>query len=304
MLGQHPQLYSLPEMELFSAATMTEWWHLCEVRQGANAWASHASYPRAHGALRAVAELFFGGQTEETVRLAKGWLWRRSHFTTGLLLEELAKRIQPRILVEKSTSNVYRLRYMQRAEQMFPKARFIHLIRHPRGQGESVVRFIQARESALGPLSHSNWVYQLGWDRGQGQNGEKGGALDPQKSWLALNRNICAFLHNIPADRKMELRGEDLLRKPTTVLKQIVRWLGLRTDRQAILAMKHPERSPFARFGPRGARFGADGSFLRNPHLRPQRAKSYSLDGPLSWHPDGLGFSSEVSRMAKEFGYT
>jgi len=304
MLGQHPQLYGLPEMELFSAGTMTEWWRLCELRQGANAWASHANYPRAHGAIRAVAELFFGGQTEETVRLAIGWLWRRSHFTTGLLLEELAKRIQPRILVEKSTSNVYRIGYMQRADQMFPEARFIHLIRHPRGQGESVVRFIEARETTRGPLSRSNWVYQLGSDRGRERNGEKETALDPQRSWLTLNRNICAFLKNMPADRKMEVRGEDLLRKPATVLKQIVGWLGLRTDRKAILAMKHPERSPFARFGPQGARFGGDGSFLRDPRLRPLRAKSHSLDGPLSWRSDGLGFSSEVSRMAKEFGYT
>ena len=55
-----------------------------------------------HGALRAVAELFYGKQTEHTITLAGGWLRRRSHYTTGFLLESLAERVHPRFVVEKS----------------------------------------------------------------------------------------------------------------------------------------------------------------------------------------------------------
>ena len=82
MLGQHPQMYGLPETHLFGCATMAEWWAACEEQ----------TFPRAHGLLRAVGELFFGGQTEATIRQASGWLRRRSHFTTGMLMETLAAR--------------------------------------------------------------------------------------------------------------------------------------------------------------------------------------------------------------------
>jgi len=108
MLGQHPQMYGLPELELFAAETMSEWWDLC----------SEATFPRAHGALRAVAQLFFEEQTAETVKLARGWLRRRTHFTTGYLLETLAAKVAPRIVVDKSTSNVYQPKSLRRAAQM------------------------------------------------------------------------------------------------------------------------------------------------------------------------------------------
>src|ERR1043165_7067678 len=123
MIGQHPQTYGLPELELFGAETIGEWWDLC----------AKATFPRSHGCLRAVAQLFYGEQTEETIRLARGWLKRRSHFTTAYFLELVAYEVRPRQPVEKSTSNVYDRASMHRAIRMFPTARFIHLLRHPRG---------------------------------------------------------------------------------------------------------------------------------------------------------------------------
>src|SRR5262249_35228766 len=89
MLGQHPQAYGLPELELFAAETLDEWWDLC----------SKATFPRAHGTLRAVAQVFFGGQTEETIKLAGGWLRRRGGFTTGHFMEVLSEQVHPRRLV-------------------------------------------------------------------------------------------------------------------------------------------------------------------------------------------------------------
>jgi hypothetical protein len=80
--------------------------------------------------------------------------------------------------------------------------------------------------------------------------------------------------------------------------------LGLRTDATAIDCMKHPERSPYAFLGPPGARYGNDSFFLQNATLRPSRAVAHSLSGPLMWRNDGQGFSPEVKRLAREFGYT
>jgi hypothetical protein len=95
------------------------------------------------------------------------------------------------------------------------------------------------------------------------------------------------------------------LADPDPYLTQIAEWLGLRTDKEAIEEMKHPERSPYAGFGPINAVAGNDPNFLSDPRLRPYRPKKApSLEGPLSWRPDQKGFPPEVIQLATEFGYT
>jgi hypothetical protein len=73
MLGQHPQIYGLPEVHLFTAETMAEWWRQC----------AEATFNMDHGLVRVAAQLFFGDQSEDNSRRAAGWLQRRAHFTTG-----------------------------------------------------------------------------------------------------------------------------------------------------------------------------------------------------------------------------
>src|SRR5262245_4334853 len=141
MLGQHPEMYGLPEVHLFGAETVAEWWQQC----------ANATFDMDHGLIRVVAQLFFGGQTEITVSRAAGWLQRRAHFTTGLIFEELAGKVRPRMLVDKSPSIVYRLDSLRRVYEMFPQAMFLHLVRHPRGHGESVMRYLGERQK-IGPV--------------------------------------------------------------------------------------------------------------------------------------------------------
>src|ERR1043165_3274523 len=76
MLGQHPQMYGLPEIHLFGAETVGEWWNPF----------GHATFNMDHGLVRVIAELYYGEQTETTVQRSVGWLRRRAHFTTGLLM--------------------------------------------------------------------------------------------------------------------------------------------------------------------------------------------------------------------------
>ena len=296
MLGQHPQMYGLPETHLFGCETMAEWWAMCEEQ----------TFPRAHGLLRAVAELFFGGQTEGTVKLASGWLRRRSHFTTGMLMEVLVWRVHPLIVVDKSPSVVYSIKFLQRINNWFPGAKFIHLLRHPRAHGESVMKFIEERRRR-GPIPASHWLLHLATYpdlSGAASDAlDRSRELDPLKGWNVLNHNISEFFESLPDNRKLRLRGEDLLQSPDEPLRQITDWMGLRNDDEAIVEMKHPERSPYACFGPPGARYGNDSFFLESPALRPARAKPQSLEGALSWREDCKGFLGEVKQLAREFGY-
>jgi hypothetical protein len=86
-------------------------------------------------------------------------------------------------------------------------------------------------------------------------------------------------------------------------LAKICRWLGIRDDEDAIDEMMHPERSPFACFGPVNALFGNDPNFLRGPRFRPHIPRVPPLDGPVPWRDDGKGLQSEVIALAREFGY-
>ena len=79
--------------------------------------------------------------------------------------------------------------------------------------------------------------------------------------------------------------------------------LAALTKTRAIEEMKHPERSPYACFGPPGARFGNDRFFLERPALRPERAEPHTLVGPLPWREDGRELMPEVIELARQFGY-
>jgi hypothetical protein len=303
MLGCHPQMYGLPETHLFQCETLEEWWR----------GIPEATWSMSHGVLRAVAELYFGGQTEATVRRARGWLRRRLHLSTGILLEALAERIAPRLLVDKSPNTVWSMDYLRRAHALFPQARFVHLTRHPRAHGESVLKYLahKAKEWETeqgGPLPPNHWLVTLcTFPPPPGITPEPAapaGTLDPQWGWYALNRNITDFLEGVPAAQVYRVRGEDILTDPDSALPPLAEWLGLRDDPEVVEEMKHPERSPYAFFGPPGAQLGNDFFFLQSPALRPGRAEPVSLEGPLSWRPDGAGFAPEVRQLAQEFGYS
>jgi hypothetical protein len=283
MVGQHPQMYALPELHLFTADTVAEWWDLC----------TRETFEMDHGLVRTVAELYFGGQTEPAVSRARGWLRRRSHYTTGLLLETIAERLEPRIPIEKSPSTAYNLATLERAFGMFPNARYVHLVSHPRLYCEAVLDALgDARRASELPATH--WLARLA----------PGPELDPQLGWLDANRTIADFLERVPADRKRVVRGEDLLGEGSAGLVALAAWLGVRTTPEAIEEMRHPERSAYAAVGPPSAAFGSDRFLRPGPLVRSEWTRPRSIDGPLAWRSDARGFLLEVKRTARDLGYT
>jgi hypothetical protein len=289
MLGQHPELHGLPETHLFVDDTMDGWWRRVDSE----------SYQMAHGLVRAVAEICFGEQTERSVASAQAWLRRRRTETSGLVLEELGRAVAPATLVDKSPSTVYDVESMRRVLRFFPEARFIHLVRHPRSYCDSVIKYMHLLASpAYRPRERESevedeapeWIRDLAYWPVHGRDDS---TLDPQGGWLALNGNVVTFLETVPAERWTTVRGEDLLREPEPALRDLLAWLGKRTDREAIEPMLHPERSRYAHFGPRGARNGNDILFLERPELRPASERRRTLDG----------LAPEVVELARRVGY-
>lgn len=277
VLGQHPQLFGSPELNLFRSDTVRQYLDLIVP-------------PQQPGLYRFVAQVWAGEQTIEAIEMAQRWVKVRQHWTTGELHRELCAKIAPLALVQKSPTYIRRLSNLQRLLEAFPKARFVHLLRHPRGTAESALRYDNAplRIVAIGGVDRSG----------------RRPVTDPQIVWHDFHLRILRFQEMVEPDRWLRLRGEDFLADMDRELHRLCEWLGISTAADAIAAMKRPEDSPFASFGPVNALLGNDPNFLSAPQLRPYTPREESLAGPLSWRPDAAAFHPRVVAMAHSFGYT
>jgi len=273
MLGQHPDMYGMPETNLFTAGTI----------ESLIAGYDRIGDQARHGLLRILAQLHDGEQTVESIDRAQHWLHSHSHWTTKAVCDHILELVHPRILVEKSPRMVPRLANLERVYRMYPNASFLHLTRHPRAMAQSQIKITSRNDEWGGRLDSSK--------------------IQPQKWWETCQQNILAFTSRLPEGQCMRIKGEELLSNPDIYLPQIAEWLGLRTDGEAIEAMKHPEDSPYACMGPENALYGNDINFLQNPVLRPGKVVEASLRGELEWAP-GQKFSPAVTRLARQFGYT
>jgi hypothetical protein len=279
MLGQHPQLYGMPELNLFVADTLKEFIE------------SMTGYRQIqlHGLIRAVAHLYAGEQSLALLAMVRRWMVPRLRHSTADVYRELVRKAAPLRIVDKSPVYALRKEYLRKINEAFPDSYYLHLLRNPRTQGESM---LQVADGVMAKLSDSV------------DYSTEPPTVDPQLSWYRLQRNIEEFLEGIPARRRLRLRGEDVLNDRERQLRAVCAWLDIAADDAAIDEMLHPERSPFASLGPLGAHLGNDINFLRSPALRPGRVSCPPLEGPLPWRADGRGFRPEVMAMAKRMGYT
>jgi hypothetical protein len=300
MLGQHPQLYGFPETHLLVVPDMRSWWQ------------TFGFGPLSHGLFRLIAEVAFGGQTAATIALAKAWASRQIMSSSDTVFRQLSSCVAPRPVVDKSPllgDNTYALHHI---ETKFPDARFLHVTRHPLGQGISMLEMFERIYDSLGPLAPADLSRlpdsPLAAFDGMLDFTPQGVILDPQLYWLRVHNNIIDFLEKVSHGRQLRVRGEDVLKDPERQLERIASWLGVRVDSVAIDSMMRPERSSFSRFGPVNAIFGGDPKFLAAPELRRGRGQPpgnvvESLSGPVPWRPDGIGFSDDVCTLAAQFGY-
>ena len=274
IIGQHPQCYGLPELNLLAGDTLGE------------VWGHPSLYMRSFGRdglLRVLAQLHEGDQTPDTVAHAREWVERHADWPVSTVFNYLQHLVGPKILVEKSPFFVHQQEFMERLRRTFPKANLLHLVRHPRTMGASVI----------GLLS-------------RGRMAGNTATRDPEHIWLQSHERIVETTAGLPIGQCMRIKGETLLRNLDVFLPQICLWLGIRKDEEAMAAMLRPEDSPYASSGPRGAPRGNDPNFLENPRLdfeRLARIEEPSLAGELSWRP-GQGFKPATVKLARQLGYS
>jgi hypothetical protein len=119
------------------------------------------------------------------------------------LLQHLAG---DRLLIDKSPTYAIEQAVLERAEALFDRAKYIHLVRHPYAVIESFVRMRMDR--LLGQTTSA--PYRLA-----------------EQVWRQCNENIRAFLGSVGPKRTFHLSYEDLVRQPRVVLKRLCAFLGV-----------------------------------------------------------------------------
>ncbi|HYH45866.1 MAG TPA: condensation domain-containing protein, partial [Thermoanaerobaculia bacterium] len=192
--------FAPPELELLGFATMGE-------RRAA--FSGRDSF-WLEGLIRAVMELRGVGPEE-----AKSWLAEAED--ADLPVPELYRRLQERLqgpdgtrrlLVDKTPSYALNPSVLERAEEVFEGARYLHLLRHPHGMIHS---FEEAKlEQVFFRYPHSFGRRELA-----------------ELVWLVSQRNIERFFAGVGEERKHRVRFEELVREPERVLRGICEFLGV-----------------------------------------------------------------------------
>lgn len=263
MLGNHPGAYAFPELRLFYGDTVRA---ALDVR-----W--HAT-----GLVRALARLRFGEETEESLARAARWLESKRDVGSDEMLDYLLRLIHPRIGIDKTPDTTSFDGQLDRALRMYPRARIIHLVRHPTATIRSMIELWNGR-------------------------GYVGSALvtNCATSWYSAHVRALEASGRVDVGHAIRVRAEEALRD-SEVLGRVAKWLGLACDGRSLAAMRHPEAWEYAA-APSCLRWGgADQKFFDSPQLR---ATPNRTDEPLpeSWEM-GTALRAAIMRLAEYFEYS
>jgi len=269
MLGQHPQFFGVPELNLAVAdrvGGMLEF---------------YARRPHGlHGLLRTVAQLQSGAQTDDTIEAAHAWVLEREDWSTARMLRWIQDAVAPKRLVDKSPVLVRSVEMLERLHRMAPDAHFLHIVRQPGATCRSIGRLHEWLDAETGSSLRER--------------------VDPEQVWLRSNANILTFQSRLAPGRCLTLQGEAFLAEFEDYAPQVCEWLEVGGDESALDAMRHPERSSFAGFGPEAALYGNDPNFLGNPVYVRQPIAIEDIDEGF----DGRAFKPRTRKIARQLGYS
>src|SRR6185369_7274082 len=195
MLAGHPKLFAPPELELLSFNTLSE---------RKEAFSGTESY-WLEGTLRALMEIKGYDAAEAKAEMDE---FERRGFTTQQFYRQLQEWLGERQLVDKTPSYALDPAILQRAEDTFENAFYIHLLRHPHGMVRS---FEEAKLDQIFFLQeHTFTRRELA-----------------ELIWVISNQNILEFLKSVPPERQHQVRFEELISQPESVLEQLCASLGL-----------------------------------------------------------------------------
>jgi len=201
MLAGHPSLFCPPELNLLPYLTMKERdvaLGPCHALQCVDSGCDSRD-----GLVRAVMALKDTSADQAKEIIGEWTSQNRTIVEVYATLQELAS---PRTLLDKSPMNVAAVEILKRAEQLFERPQYIHLVRHPYAVIESLVRHHVDIANASQPEALA------------------------EKYWTIANSNIFEFLGLVNANRQHLIRYESLVGNSAEVMKALCAFLGYPFD--------------------------------------------------------------------------
>jgi len=195
MLAGHPKLFAANELQLLGFNTLEERSKAYEGRF--SLWKE--------GLVRVVMELNNYSADEAKTFIQS---YERKGYTTKQFYRLLQEQIGTQLLIDKSPSYALDPEALHKAERDFENAIFIQLVRHPYAMVSSFERMHMDQVMYLHPHDYSS--------RATGE-----------LIWTQSHHNINEFLKDIPKNRKVQIRYEDLVRDPETTMKALCSTIGL-----------------------------------------------------------------------------
>jgi hypothetical protein len=185
--------------------------------------------------------------------------------------------ISDRRLVDKSPSYARSKKILQRAEDYFEEAAYIHLVRHP----AAMIRSYEAQR--LDQLSLSE---RLGYDTRK----------LAELIWIVSHRNILDFLKDVPKERQCRVVFENLVKEPRNIIEKLCDFLKLEFDEEVLAPYEN--QAGKMTDGPHPlSRMLGDAKFHTHKNIDPAVADAWKC----MERPPAL---SEITlRLAEELGY-
>ena len=202
MLAGHPDLFAANELQLL---------HFDNLQERSAAYQGKFSL-WAEGLIRTVMELQSCDADKARMLIQQ---YQDQGYTTQQMYHQLQAWLGKQMLVDKSPSYALDAVALNRAEQLFDGALYIHLLRHPYAMIRSFERMHMDQVMHLKPHSYNS--RQLG-----------------ELIWTKSHETITSFLIQIPADRQFRLNYEDLVQEPGKMMRALCTQLGISYQPQLI----------------------------------------------------------------------
>jgi Sulfotransferase family len=276
MLASHSRLFAPPELNLLAFEDASE---MLQVLGPCPTQACAAlGCDMVDGLRRAVMEaLQLDGDCAS--RLVSEWAYERR--STRGIYSILSEAIRPKMLVDKSPLYTLRGSILARAERWFDEPLYVHLVRHPK---PSILS--RARDNAAGLL--------LRWATEERVLESATPFHEAELLWNMMTRNALEFLQEIPPDRKITVRFEELVTSPRTVLERICAFLEVPYEDSVL----HPYEGNRMRDGVRKGTIAAGSREIhRFRFIDPGEASGWELESVE------LRLGEGTRRLARRIGY-
>lgn len=266
MLAGHPQLFAPPELNLLSFNTLAE---------RKKAFSGENSF-RLTGTIRAIMASK-GCGVEQAQQIMDDC--ENRDLTTQEFYRLMQQWVEPKVLIDKSILYPLNLDILKRAEIDFDNALYIHLLRHPYG------------------MIHS--FEKVRMDRIFFKDQDVFSAIEmAELTWLICHQNILDFLQEVPAHRQLQVKFEDTVRQPHSVMANICQFLGLELHPDMLQPYKNSEmKMTDGIYATPASRMLGDVKFHEHKAIDPKVADSWKTHYP----GDFLGDSTW--QVAESLGY-